>query len=147
MMEKEDYIEQLEANMKKYNEKISKIDRALENYKSDNKSALLAQRENLKEKFEQGEQMLKKIKSATEDNYEKIQENAAEIFESIKEAFHEFSNFLTMEQLSRTKDEIMDYGNEKLDEVQSFIKNRPLTMAVWAMGIGFLIGTLFTRSK
>lgn len=147
MTKKEEYIKKIEESMKKYKDKISKIDSALENYKADNKSDLLAQSENLKEKFEQGEQMLKEIRSATEEKYETIQEKAAEVFESVKEAFNEFSNFLTMEQLSRTKDEIMDLGSEKLEEVQSFIKNHPLTMAAWAMGIGFLVGTLFTRSK
>jgi len=147
MSKKEDYIKQAEKQMDKYKDKISKIDNLLENTKASGKSELLAQRENLKDKFDQAEQMLKKIKSGSEENYEKIKENAAEIFDNVKEAFHEFSSFLTMEQLYRTKDEIVDYGNEKLDEVQSFVKERPLTVAAWAMGIGFIIGTLFTRSK
>ncbi len=83
----------------------------------------------------------------SEENYEKIKENAGEIFDDVKEGFHEFSSLLTMEQLHRAKEEIVDFGNEKLDEIQSLIKERPLTIAAWAIGIGFLIGTLWIRSK
>ncbi|OJW52645.1 MAG: hypothetical protein BGO67_09250 [Alphaproteobacteria bacterium 41-28] len=147
MSTKENYIKQAEKQMEKYRDKISKIDDLLKNKKESGESELLAHRENLKDKFDQAEKMLKKIKSGSEENYEKIKENATEIFESLKEAFHEFSSFLSMEQLSRTKDVVIDYGNEKLDEFQSFVKERPLTIAAWAMGIGFIIGTLFTRSK
>ena len=70
-----------------------------------------------------------------------------EVFDNVKDAFYDFSNFLTMEQLYRTKDEIIDYGNDKLDEVEKLIKERPLTVAACAIGIGFLIGVLLTRSK
>ena len=147
MSTKDDYIKQAQKNMDKYKDKISKIDNLLEKYKSEGNSDLLAQRENLKDKFDQAEKMLKKITSSSEENYEKIKESAAEVFDNVKEAFHDFSSFLTIEQLSRAKDEIVDFGNEKLDEVQSFIKKRPLTIAAWAVGIGFLIVTLLTRSK
>lgn len=147
MSKKDNYIKKAEKQMDKYKDKISKIDNLLKNTKASGKSELLAQRENLKDKFDEAEQILKKIKSGSEENYEKIKENAAEIFDNVKEAFNEFSSFLSLEHLYRTKDEIVDYGNEKLDEVQSFAKERPLTIAAWAMGIGFIIGTLCTRSK
>ncbi len=147
MAKKEDYIKEIEASMEKYKGKISKIDNLLENYKAENKSDLIAQRQNLKEKFEQGEKMLKQIKSSSEESYEKIRESAGEVFEGIKDAFYELSHFLTMDQLSRTKDEMIDLGNEKVEEIQNFIKDHPLATATWAMGIGFLVGTLYTRSK
>lgn len=129
------------------NIKINFLDELLESYKSNSKPKFLAQRNTLKDKFDQAEQMFKEITSFSEENVEKIKENAGEIFDNLKEAFHEFSSFLTMEQLSRTKDEIVNFSNEKLDEVQNFIKEHPLNVAAWTMGIGFLIGTLLTRSK
>lgn len=147
MSDKEKYTKQAQAQMDKYKNKISKIDDLLKSYKSSGRSELLAQKENLQDKFDQAEKMLKKIKSSSEENYEELKENAAEIFENVKDAFQEFSSFLSMEQLYRTKDEIVDYGNEKLDEVQTFVKERPLTVAACAMGIGFVIGLLLTRSK
>lgn len=147
MSTKDDYIKQAQQSVDKYKDKISKIDNLLEKYKGEGKSDLFAHRENLKDKFDQAEKMLKKITSSSEENYEKIKETASEVFGNVKEAFHDFSSFLTLDQLSRAKDEVVDFGNEKLDEIQSYIKKRPLTIAAWAVGIGFLIGTLFTRSK
>lgn len=147
MSNKKDYIKTLETTIDKYKNKISKIDTFLENYKSDNKEHLLAERDNLKEKFAQGEKMLQKIQASSEDTYESIKEASSEIFESVKEAFQEFSHLITMEQLVRAKDEIVEYGHEKADELQDYIKNRPLATAAWAMGIGLFVGILLSRSK
>jgi len=147
MKTKEDYIEQIQKNIDKYKDKISKTDKLLENYHSNNKSELLDHRKNLKNKFEKAEGMLEKIKFAGEKEYEQIKEEASEVFDGIKEAFHEFSSFLTIEQLYHAKDEIIDYGNEKLDEAQELLKQHPLAAAASALTLGFIIGSLFTRSK
>ena len=71
----------------------------------------------------------------------------AKAFEGIKEGFREFSTLLTMEQLWRAKDEITDYGQEKIDELQECIKKRPLLTAVCALGAGLLLGTLLKIRK
>jgi len=147
MANKEEYIKELESNMDKYKNKISKIDSLLKNYKSDDKNNLVTESDNLKLKLQQAEQSLKKLKSATADTYETLKESSEEMWGSIKEAFHEFSSLLSMEQLIRTKDEIADYGSERIEDVQEYIKKRPLMTAAWALGIGFLVGTLLTRSK
>lgn len=147
MNTKESYTKKVQQQMDKYKDKLSKIDDLLKNSQSKSKSELLSQRENLQEKFDEAEKMLKKVMSSSEENYEKIKENAIEIFENVQEAFHEFSSFLTIEQLYRAKDEIIDYGGDKLDEAERFIKNRPLTVAACALGIGFLLGTILMRSK
>ncbi|MBS0271835.1 MAG: DUF883 family protein [Proteobacteria bacterium] len=130
-----------------YKEKISKIDDLLKKYKLNNRDQLLLQRDSLKDKLDQGEKMLKKVKSSSEENYEQIKESALEVFDNVKEAFHDFSNVLSLEHLNHAKDEIVDYSNEKLDEMHTLIKKHPLTMAAWAVGVGFIIGTLFMRSK
>lgn len=147
MRTKQEYIEQIQNNIDKYKDKISKIDKLLENYNPNNKSELLNHRKNLKNKFEKAEGMLEKVKSAGEEEYEKIKEEASEVFDGIKEAFHEFSSFLTIEELYHVKDEIVDYGNEKLDEAQELLKQHPLTAAASALTLGFIIGSFFTRSK
>lgn len=147
MSTKKDYIKQTQKTMDKYNDKISKIDTFLKNYKGENRSELLTHRKDLTDKLGQAEKVFKDVQSSSEDSYEKIKESATEIFENVKEAFHEFSSFLTMEQLTQAKDEIIDLSNEKLEDVQGFIKERPITAAAWAMGIGFVIGILLTRTK
>lgn len=147
MNTKQNYINQVQKQMDKYKDKLSKIDDLLKSTKSKEKSELLSQRENLQDKFDEAEKMLKKVSSSSEEAYEKIKDNATEIFENVKDAFHDFSHFLTMAHLYRTKDEIVDYGSDKLDEAEKLIKERPLMAAACAIGIGFLIGTLLTRSK
>ena len=147
MNTKQSYTNQVQKQMDKYKDKLSKIDDLLKNTKSKGRSELVSQRENLQDKFDEAEKMLKKVSSSSEETYEKIKENAVEIFENVRDAFHDFSSFLTMEQLYRTKDEIIDYGHDKLDEAEKLIKERPLTVAACAMGIGFLIGAFLTRPK
>lgn len=147
MNTKQNYINQVQKQMDKYTDKLSKIDDLLKSTKSKGRSELLSQRENLQDKFDSAEKMLKKVSSSSEEDYEKIKDNAVGVFENVKDAFHDFSNFFTLEQLYHTKDEIIDYGNDKLNEVEKFIKERPLTVAVCAVGIGFLVGAILARSK
>ncbi len=147
MTNKETYTKKVQKQMEKYQEKISKIDDLLKDSKASGKAALLSQQNTLKDKFKEGEKMLKKIESSTEEGFENIKESAVEIFDEVKDAFHEFSHFLSLNQLSHAKDEIVDYGNEKLDDVQALVKNHPLTVAACAVGIGFIIGAYLTRSK
>jgi ElaB/YqjD/DUF883 family membrane-anchored ribosome-binding protein len=147
MNPKEHYTKQVQNQMEKYKDKLSKIDDLLNNTNSQRRSELLSQRENLQDKFDKAEKILKEITASSDENYEKIKDKAVEVFDDVKEAFHEFSSFLTMEQLYRTKEEIIDFSNDKLEEIETFVKKRPITIAACAIGIGFLIGTLLTRSK
>lgn len=147
MSTKENYMKQIQDQMEKYKNKLSKIDELLKNSKSKGRSELLDQRKNLQEKFDEAEDMVKKISNSSEEAYEKIKENAVEVFDSVKEAFQDFSSFCSLNHLQEAKDEMIELGSEKLDEIESLIKNRPLTAAACAMGIGFLIGALLTRSK
>ena len=142
-----DYIQEMDSNMKKYKDKISKIENFLSEYSAGDKAHLVSENNSLKEAFEKGEDIFKKLKSSTEENYEEIHEAFAKAFEGIKEGFREFSTLLTMEQLWRAKDEITDYGQEKIDELQECIKKRPLLTAVCALGAGLLLGTLLKIRK
>ena len=101
----------------------------------------------MKDTFKTGEEVFKKLKSSTEENYEEVHEAFTKSFEVIKEGFLEFSSFLTMEQLYRTKDEIADYNQEKIDEVEEYIRKHPALTATCALGIGFLVGTLLKIKK
>ncbi|MBY0293261.1 MAG: hypothetical protein K2W92_08260 [Alphaproteobacteria bacterium] len=142
-----DYIQDMESNMEKYKNKLSKIDNFLNEYNAQDNNHLISENKSLKDTFKKGEEIFKKLKSSTEENYEEIHEAFAKSFEAIKEGFREFSTLLTMEQLYRTKDEIVDYGQEKIDEVEEYIKKHPALTAACALGIGFLVGTLLKIKK
>lgn len=147
MAKKDNYIKEIQRNLENYKNKISKIEYVLESYKGSNKTDLLAQKSALQEKYEEGEKMLKKIKDASADEYEKIQESAASLFETIKEAFYEFSHFLTMEQFMRTKKELTELGTQTVEEAQDLLKHHPLAIAAGALSLGFILGSIFARSK
>ncbi len=146
-MSNKDYIKEMESHMEKYKDKISKIESFLNDYKSDDKAHLVAENNSLKDKLKKGEDILKKLKSSTEENYEEIREVFAKSFEAIKEGFREFSTLLTMEQLWRAKDEVAEYGQEKIDELQDYIKKHPILISSCALGIGFLVGIFLQARK
>ncbi len=147
MSKRDTYINQAQKNLENYKNKISKIEDLLESYKGNNKRDLLDQKDVLQEKYEEGKNMLKQIQSASEKEYENMKEGAVNIFEGIKDAFYDFSHYLTLDQFSRTKKELMQLGNQTLDEAQDVIKHHPLTIAAGALSLGFIVGTLFARSK
>lgn len=147
MENKEKYIKNLESNMKRYQEKIASIDSLLKGYKAHNKDHLMAGRDDFKKKLKKAEDIYKKLKSSSKENYDEIKSASLDAFDALKEASHDFSGLLTIDQLYHAKDEITEYGCEKVNQVENYIKQKPLTCAAWAFGVGVLLGTFLTRSK
>lgn len=147
MTKKEKYIEDIGNKIEKYKDKLSDVDKLMKSYKAHNKVQLEKERQNLKEKYREAEAIFKKLKSSSQTNFEDIKESSTHIFEALKEAFDDFSDLLTLERLYHVKEEVVDYGNEKVSEVQEYIKKKPLTCAAIALGVGYLLGTLCKRSK
>lgn len=142
-----DYIQEMESHMEKYKNKISKLEKFLNDYKSEDKAHLVSETNSLKDKLKKGEAILKKLQSSTEENYEEIREGFVKSFDAIKEGFREFSTLLTMEQLWHAKDEVTEYGQEKIDELQDYIKKRPVLIASCALGLGLLVGAFLQARK
>lgn len=151
MANKEKYIKDFESNMKKYGTKLSKIDSQIKASKAHNKARLLEEREELKQKIKHADAILKKLKSSSKENFEEIKESATETLASLTEAFHDFSKLLTKDELQghfhHAKDEIAAYGGDKVTKVEDYIKQKPITAAACAFGIGVAIGLFLTRSK
>ncbi len=146
MDKKDKYIKKIESNLKKYKDKISKIDSIMTDYKSSDRKHLLSESKNIKEKLKSAEGLFEKLKNSSQQNYEEIKESSSEVFDAVNDAFGEFSTLLTMDQLNHVKEDIVDYGHDKIFQIEDCIKKNPLTCAAYALGIGFLIGIL-TRSK
>lgn len=147
MSTKEAYIKEIEHSLENYKNKISRIEELLNDYKGNNKQELLNQKNILQEKFDDGRKMLRQIQAASEQEYEKMRDSAVTLFDSIKDAFYDFSHFLTIEQLSRAKKELSQLGSQTMDEAEDLIKHHPLSIAAGALSLGFIVGTLFARSK
>jgi ElaB/YqjD/DUF883 family membrane-anchored ribosome-binding protein len=147
MDNKEKYTKKAKSNIDNYKNKMADLDKIMKSYKPHNKAHLESASQNLKEKYKEAEAIYKKLQSSSQENFEDIKESSAQIFDALKEAFSDFSHLLTIDQLYHTKDEIVDYGNEKVSDVQEYIKKNPLTCAGIALGAGFIIGLICKRSK
>lgn len=147
MQTKEKYLKDLESKMKVYKNKILEIDGLLKKSKFHNKSHLVLGNKALKDKFKQAENIFHKLKSSSKENFEEIRDSTSDIFESLKQALNDFTHLISMDEIYHAKDDIIDYGSEKISEVEDYMKKKPITCAAWAFGIGFLIGTYLTRSK
>ena len=101
----------------------------------------------LSKQFSDAEKFLTEIKDSTEEEYEKIKETLSQTLEDLKKNLYDFSKYLSLEQLYKGKDELISFGNEKLEEAQELLKSHPFMAAGSALSIGFIIGKLFGRSK
>ena len=142
MQDKEKYLKELESKIEKYKNKIKDMEIAMEGYKSKSKDNLMTESNNIKSQFKEAEEIFQKLKSSTEDEYEEIKESSAEIFEALKDAFNELSTSISFGNLSK---EIKELSNEKIVEIEDYIKEKPLTCASWAFGIGLVTGILIRR--
>jgi ElaB/YqjD/DUF883 family membrane-anchored ribosome-binding protein len=129
MVNKEKYIKDLESTLEKYANKYSELDSKLKNYKAHDKKQLEVERKDLTKKLEE------------------IKDSAGEIFEALGDAFQDFSNLLTMDQIYHVKDEVAAYGCERVEDVEGYIKKKPLVCVAVALGVGVLLGTILMRSK
>jgi ElaB/YqjD/DUF883 family membrane-anchored ribosome-binding protein len=147
MVNKEKYIKDLESTLEKYANKYSELDSKLKNYKAHDKKQLEVERKDLTKKLEQAEAIFTKLKAASQENFEEIKDSAGEIFEALGDAFQDFSNLLTMDQIYHVKDEVAAYGCERVEDVEGYIKKKPLVCVAVALGVGVLLGTILMRSK
>ena len=147
MNDKDKFVSSMQSMVDRYGRKLKKINHTVDRYSDQEKENLKDDIEHLKSKFEEAERSFQDIKFATEENWEEIKARSAEIFQAMQGAFTEFTGSLSIEHLSQMKDDVMDYGQEKLSELSNCIKKKPISAAAWALGIGFVIGKIFTRSK
>ncbi|HUX79994.1 MAG TPA: DUF883 C-terminal domain-containing protein [Alphaproteobacteria bacterium] len=147
MTKNEKFLKGIESTLKRYKNKISKIDDLIAKNKSPAKAALAEESKNIKESLKKAEGAFQKLQTASQDKFEGIKESSAEIFDTLHNAFDEFSSHLTVDQLNHYKDEVANYGCDKMCDAQDYIKKNPLTAAACALGIGFVIGKLLSRSK
>ena len=147
MDKKDKFIKKTESTLEKYKDKIEKIDTLLANYKSTDKALLVTESKKIKENLKKADVAFKKLQSSSQDTFEEIKEYSLEIFDKLNDSFDEFSTHFTVDQLHHYKDEIANYGSEKISQAQSYIKKNPFTCAAYALGIGFILGKLLGRSK
>ncbi len=147
MTKNEKFLKGIESTLEKYKNKILKIDDLMKKYKSPDKAHLLSESKKIKEILKKTEVTFKQLQATSQDKFEDMKESFLEIFDSLSESLNELLSHLTIDQFHYYKDEITNYGCDKMEDAQAYIKKNPLTCAAWALGIGFILGKLISRSK
>ena len=147
MDKREKFLKGTEATLENYKRKIAKIDALLTNYKSSEKAHLVAESKKVKKSIEKAEDAFQALKASSQDKFEEIKASFVEIYDTLSDAFDEFSSHFTLDQFHHYKDEITNYGNDKIVEAQECIKKNPLACAAIALGVGYILGKLLNRSK
>ena len=147
MTDKEDYLKDIEESLEKYKRKVSQIEKLLADYQSADKDHLLSESYGLKETLKKGEELLKKLKFSSDENYEELQNSFTKAFNTLQENFRDLLNSFTTEKILKTKTEMTDFSCERIDKLEDYIKQHPLLTTSCALGIGFLIGTLCRHRK
>lgn len=147
MDDREKYISDMDANLKKFKGKIGNVDQIVKKYNSPNKSKIKSEGEILQEKYKKAEDAYQKLKASTQENFGEIRAASSEILDSLSESFDEFSHLLTAKDFNRLKDKTADFGAEKMSEVEDYIKQNPFTCLVGAFSIGLLLEFFMNRTK
>lgn len=147
MAKNEKFLKEIEASLNKYKKELSKLDSLLAKNKSSQKARLVSQSKKLKDNLTKAEATFEQLKSASQDKFDDTKKSFLETYNAMSEIFSDFSSHLTTDKLQHYKDEVTNYGCDKLCDAQDYIKKNPLTAAACALGVGFIIGKLLSRSK
>ncbi len=86
-----------------------------------------------------------KLKNAATDDFEDLKDAAQEIFDDLKDELKDISQNISVEALKEKGEELVHYGQDKLDELEDRIAERPLASVLLAFGAGLLLANLLRR--
>lgn len=100
---------------------------------------------NLQKLFIDAEKAYGKLKNAAAGDFEEIKEATQEIFDDLKEELKDISQSISIESLKEKGEELVHYGQDKLDDLEDRIAERPLASILLAFGAGLLLANLLRR--
>ena len=100
---------------------------------------------NLQKLFIDAEKAYGKLKNAAAGDFDDLKDAAQEIFDDLKDELKDFSQNMSVEALKEKGEELVHYGQDKLDELEDRIAERPLASVLLAFGAGLLLANLFRR--
>ncbi len=150
MASKNEYIKKSEEVLKKYKNRISKIEASLKNSTASEKKALIKKSKELEEKYKIAEDHLNELKDTAVEGFEKVKERSIELFDALKDVFADYTDMISLEQIKEdviyAKDEVVQYGMDKASEIEERVRENPLAAIAIAAGAGFILGLLIRRS-
>ena len=100
---------------------------------------------NLQKLLVDGEKAYGKLKNAAADDFDDLKGAAQEIFDELKDELKGISQQLSTDSLKEKGEEIISYGQDKLDELEDRSAERPLASVLLAFGAGILLSNLLSR--
>ena len=144
--DKAKFLNSLENTLNQYEGKIKKLSEKMATSTSEAKASLSQALKDIQKKYQNADKIYQNLKAATEDNWEEIKTQSSDIFEELHEAFNGVTDNFSWDHVNQITEEAIDYGQEKLEELSNCIRKKPFTAALWALGVGFILGRML-RSK
>jgi len=88
-----------------------------------------------------------KLKNAASDDFEDVKDAAHEVFDNLKDELKDISKMISADTLKEKGEDLVHYGQDKLDELEDRIAERPLAAVLLAFGAGLLLSNLLRGSK
>jgi ElaB/YqjD/DUF883 family membrane-anchored ribosome-binding protein len=102
---------------------------------------------NLQKLFIDAEKAYTKLKNSASDDFEDLKDGAHEVFDNLKTELRDISQNISVDALKEKGEELVSYGQDKLDELEDRIAERPLASVLLAFGAGLLLANLLRGSK
>lgn len=102
---------------------------------------------NLQKIFKDAERAYDRMKNAAAHDYEDLKQAAHDGFENLKQELSDISDNISFEALKEKGDELVDYGRDKLDDLEDRIAERPLASVLLAFGAGIILANLLRGSR
>lgn len=147
MADREENLKELDGEIKNIKDKIKIIESSLKKAKSQAKEKLLSEKQELQKKLKLAEDIYQKLESAPPGSYGDLKAVSSALFDYLKGNVQEYTHLLSMDPVYHAKDDVIEFSCEKAAQVEKCIKEKPLLSAACALGIGFILGALLTRSK
>lgn len=136
MSEKQEYLNELKAELDKYTQKFSKIKNKFKgNTKSDTKDIS----DSLQSILQKANTAYSELKSATSEEWKPMKKISEEAFNELKNSFNKFLDNSSGE-VKEYANQIENFSEEQLDAVAEYIKNNPFKSVLIAAGLGYIIG-------
>jgi len=142
MQNNQQTLESLDSTLKKYQEKIEKLNERLKANSSQNTPNISSKIEDIKKLFQKAEQGYEQLKNSSEDAWEANKDASLETFEQLKTDFNDLMGNFPPENLADVADEAIEYAQSMLEETLTYVRNNPGTSTMLALIAGFVLGKI-----
>ena len=132
------YLADLKIELDKYSENLSRLKNS---FKENSKEAWDNITQSLEKFLEEAKTAYTNLESASAEEWEPLKKIASQSFESLKKSFDEYleASANTVKNYANQCDK---YSQEKIDLISEYIKDNPLKSALFALGLGILVGKI-----